>query len=367
MLDITSPAVTQLNTGRCPCRFKNVWGREMVVEKSRLVLTIAEEFSLKIKEERRKAKVIQIAPIIALVALIVFFGIVNEGFISFYNFVAILSQLAIPLILALGLTFVILMGSIDLSVEGVMGLTGSVVSLLVLNNKTPFDLGLMGIFIAMLIGPIVGLITGLIHVKAKIPSFMVTFGMSSVAAGVALLSYGAIPATIADPVFIYAAKNTFLGLPILTCIGLVVFAIAYIIQEYTAFGRYIFAIGDNESIPRQSGINVDRIKILVLVWCGFCIGLAGIIGAVRLGRGEVLIGKGNLFQAITAVVVGGTALSGGKGGVANTLLGALIVTVLQNGLILMGVNPYVQAAIQGIIIVSAVAFSVMRGNKIITK
>lgn len=339
----------------------------MVVEKSTAVLTIAEEFSLKIKEERRKAKVIQIAPIIALAALIVFFGIVNEGFISFYNFIAILSQLAIPLILALGLTFVILMGSIDLSVEGVMGLTGSVVSLLVLNNKTPFDLGLMGVFIAMLIGPVVGFITGLIHVKAKIPSFMVTFGMSSIAAGVALLSYGAIPATIADPIFIYAAQNTFLGLPILTCIGLVVFAAAYVIQEYTAFGRYIFAIGDNESIPRQSGINVDRIKILVFVWCGFCIGLAGIIGAVRLGRGEVLIGKGNLFQAITAVVVGGTALSGGKGGVANTLLGALIVTVLQNGLILMGVNPYVQAAIQGVIIVSAVAFSVMRGNKIITK
>jgi ribose transport system permease protein len=338
-----------------------------MVDRNIEVPTIAEEFSLKIKEERRKARIIQTAPFIALVVLIVFFGTVNEGFISFYNFVAILNQLAIPLVLALGLTFVILMGSIDLSVEGVMGLTGSVVSLLVLNNKTILDLGPLGILIALLIGPLVGFIIGLIHVKAKIPSFMVTFGISSVAAGVALLSYGAIPATIKEPIFIYAAQNTFIGIPVLTWVGLIVFAIAYILQEYTAFGRYVFAIGDNESIPRQSGINVDKIKILVFVWCGFCIGLAGIIGAVRLGRGEVLIGKGYLFLAITAVVVGGTALSGGRGGAANTFLGALIVTVLQNGLILMGVNPYVQAAIQGIIIVAAVAFSVMRGNKVITK
>ena len=115
------------------------------------------------------------------------------------------------------------------------------------------------------------------------------------------------------------------------------------------------------------GINVDRIKILVFVWSGVCIALAGIMGAARLGIGQVTIGRGSLFPAITAVVVGGTPLSGGKGGVVNTLLGALIVTVLQNGLILLGVNPYIQSGIQGIIIVVAVAFTVTRGTKSISK
>lgn len=338
-----------------------------MAEKNIAALSIAEEFSLKIKAERRKARAIQLAPVIALVLLMAVFGIAVKEFLSFQNLVAILSQLAIPLTLALGLTFVIMMGSIDLSVDGVMGLTGSVISLLLLNNKTTHDLGLLGVAITLAIGVVAGFVTGTVHVKAKLPSFMVSFGMTSIAAGAALLSYGAVPATIEDKVFMGLSVNAFLGIPILTWMSFAVLAIAYILQEYTAFGRYIFAIGDNESIPRQTGVNVDKVKILVFVWSGFCIGLAGIMGAARLGIGQVSIGKGSLFPAITAVVVGGTALSGGKGGVLNTLLGALIVTVLQNGLILLGVNPYIQSGIQGMIIVAAVAFSVTRGNKIITK
>jgi ribose transport system permease protein len=330
-------------------------------------LTIAEEFSLRIKAERRKERIIQMSPLIALAVLMAIFGISVREFLSLDNLVNILSQLAIPLTLSLGLTFVIMMGSIDLSVDGVMGLTGSVVSLLLLNNKTTFNLGILGVAITLSIGVAAGLTTGLIFVKARLPSFMVSFGMNSIGAGLALLSYGAVPATIEDKVFMGLAVNTFLGIPVLTWMSFALFAMAYLLQEYTAFGRYVFAIGDNESIPRQMGINVDRIKILVFIWSGFCIGLAGIMGAARLGIGQVTIGRGSLFPAITAVVVGGTSLSGGKGGVLNTLLGALIVTVLQNGLILLGVNPYIQSGIQGIIIVIAVAFSVTRGKKSISK
>lgn len=338
-----------------------------MTEKNMAVLSIAEEFSLKIKAERRKARAIQLAPVIALVLLMAVFGIAVNEFLSIQNLVTILSQLAIPLTISLGLTFVIMMGSIDLSVEGVMGLTGSVISLLLLNNKTTLDLGLVGVLITLAIGMGAGFITGIIHVKAKLPSFMVSFGMTSIAAGFALLSYGAVPATIGDKVFMGLAVNTILGIPILTWMSFALLAIAYVLQEHTVFGRYIFAIGDNESIPRQTGINVDKVKILVFTWSGFCIGLAGIMGAARLGIGQVSIGNGSLFPAITAVVVGGTSLSGGKGGVLNSLLGALIVTMLQNGLILLGVNPYIQSGIQGIIIVVAVAFSVTRGRKIITK
>lgn len=339
----------------------------MMIENSNTSLSISEEFSLKVKTERRKARVIRIAPIIVLFVLIAFFGATNFEFVSISNLLTILKQLSIPLILALGMTFVILMGSIDLSIEGVMALTGCLASILILNSKTSTDLGVLGIVIVLAVGALMGLVTGLIHVKAKLPSFMVSFGISSIASGFALLCYKGIPATIKHPIFISLNKDSFLGFPLLTWIALVVFIIAYILQEYTAFGRYIYAIGDNESIPRQTGINVEKMKILVFMWSGFCIGLAGIIGLARSGRGDLLIGKGNLFTAITAVVLGGTLLSGGKGGVINTLLGALIVTVIQNGLILMGVNPYIQSAIQGIIIVSAVALSVTRGKNVITK
>ena len=338
-----------------------------MAERNNTSLSIAEEFQMRIKNENSRNKLIQFAPAIILATLILIFSIFSSNFLSFTNFRTILNQLGTPLILALGVTFVIVMGSIDLSVEGIMGLTGSVVSMLVLNNKTLLNLGFAGILLALAIGTFAGFITGLIHVKAKIPSFMVSFGMSSIAAGFALLSYGAVPATIADPIFKSIAGDSFIGIPIITWISMVIFTIAYILQEYTAFGRYVFAIGENEGILKSCGINIGKIKMLVFAWSGFCIGLAGIIGAARLMRGDVSIGLGYQFPAITAVVVGGTSLSGGKGGVLNTFVGALIVTVLQNGLILLGVNPYIQQAIQGIIIVAAVALSIARGSKVIAK
>jgi len=120
-------------------------------------------------------------------------------------------------------------------------------------------------------------------------------------------------------------------------------------------------------MPRQDGINVNKVKMLAFTWSGFCVGVAGVIGAARLGRGDIMIGTGNLFPAITAVILGGTALTGGKGGVINSLLGTLIIVILQNGLILFGVYVYIQSGIQGLIILTAVAFSVKRGNRIIVK
>jgi ribose transport system permease protein len=338
-----------------------------MAESTTIPMTVAQEFSLRIKAEKRKDRMIALSPVIILVVLMAVFGIAVPEFLSLANLVTILSQLAIPLTLALGLTFVIMMGSIDLSVDGIMGLAGSAVSLLLLNNKTTYNLGLAGVLIALLIGVAAGLVTGTVHVKARLPSFMVSFGMTSIGAGLALLTYRAVPATIQDPVFMGLAVNAFLGIPYLTWIALGMFVVGWVLQQYTAFGRYVYAIGANEGIPRQMGINVDRIKILVFVWSGVCIALAGIMGAARLGIGQVTIGRGSLFPAITAVVVGGTPLSGGKGGVVNTLLGALIVTVLQNGLILLGVNPYIQSGIQGIIIVVAVAFTVTRSTKSISK
>ncbi len=329
--------------------------------------TIAEQFAYKIQQERKKSKIVQYAPILILVILIAIFSIAAEGFFSESNLVAILTQLAVPLVLAIGATFVIIMGSIDLSVDGMMAFCGCVASILIANTKNTLNLGVWGVFIAIGVGAAFGFLAGFLYVKLRIPSFMVTFGLTNVGAGLAVLSYGLEPATVVDEGFRNLALVNIGPAPIITYIALGVFVVALILQKYTPFGRYVFAIGDNEQVPKMAGVNVNRVKILAFVWSGICIGIAGVLVLALLGRGDITMGKGQLFPALTAVVVGGTAMSGGRGGVVNTLIGAFIMTVLRNGLIMFGVSQYMLVGVQGAIILIAVAASVARGKKIINK
>ena len=240
-------------------------------------------------------------------------------------------------------------------------------SILVLNNQNTLNLGILGMVIVMMIGLLSGTIIGLIHVKAKLPTFMVSFGMSSIATGVGILSYGGVPATIQDPMLVQLSQASFIGIPFITWVAFVVLIVAYILQTYTSFGRYVYAIGTNEAVTRMSGVNINRVKVLVFAFCGLCLGIAGVLGSIRLGHGEIMIGKGTMFPAVTAVIVGGSSLSGGKGGIINTLVGTLIITVLNNGLILLGINPYIQTGVQGIIILVAVALTVRHKSDQISK
>ncbi len=331
-------------------------------------MTIAQEFDAKIKSENKRMKIMQIAPLLVLAALVLFFAVViGPAFASVENLDAILNQMAIPLLIAIGLTYVILIGSIDLSIDGVVGMSAAFMSLLVMNNKNSNDLGLVGIIIAVGACLIIGLIIGLVHVKIKIPSFMVSFSFMYIAMGLAMLSYGGIPASITDPGIVAVPKTSFLGIPVITWVSLGVLLVAYLIQEYTAFGRHMYAVGTSENIPRMAGVNVNKVKILVFVFAAACYGVAGVLGGIRLGQGQMQIGVGTMFPAQAAVVVGGTSLSGGKGGVLNTLIGVIIITVLENGLVLLGVSPYIKTGIQGLIIIVAVALTVMRSNKNICK
>ncbi len=330
-------------------------------------MSISLEFAQKIKNQNRRDKITKYSSAIVLLGLIAVFAVIAPGFFSLTNMMTILTQIATPLVLALGLTFVVLTGSIDLSIDGTMGLAGTVVGFLVANNQNSMDLGVFGILIAVMIGMLSGLAIGCIYVKARIPSFMVSYGMSSITSGIAQSINGSLPATITSEGFRGLALHSFLGLPYITWLALALFLVAYIIQEKTAFGRCLFAVGANEKIPKMSGVNVERVKILAFVWAGLCIGLAGVIGAARLGQGTILVGRNNLFPTMTAVVVGGTLFSGGKGGVLNTLFGVLIVTVLNNGLVLLGIQAELQKGIQGMVIVIAVVASVMRSRKLISK
>lgn len=325
--------------------------------------TIAEEFAKKIADEQRRNRLVQLIPRLILFAFVVLASLFVTGFFTGSNFINLLNQAAIPLILATGITNVIILGGIDLSIEGVMGFSASIVSLLVLNTKNDMDLGLTGIAITIAIGTAVGVFTGILHVKMRIPSFMASFGIGSVITGFGVMSYGGRPATIAYELFPAISQGKFLGVPYLTYLAMGVFLVGCFIQKYTAFARAIYALGDNEGVLRSTGINVDAVKIKAFAWCACCASIAGVFGAIRLNRGEVIIGQGNLFTTITALVVGGASLAGGKGGMLESLIGVCIVVVIQNCMILLGVNPYVQEAVKGVIIIVAVALSVTRGKK----
>lgn len=327
------------------------------------VATIAEEFAKKIAGERRRNRLLQLVPRITLLCFVVLASLFISGFCSFDNAKNLLNQAAIPLILATGITNIIIIGGIDLSLEGVMGFTGSVVTLLVLNNKNGMDLGIVAIAGTIAAGTLAGVATGLMHVKFRIPSFMVSFGMGSVLMGLGIMAYGGKPATVRYWLFPAINNGSFLEIPYLTYMAIGIFLVGCFIQRYTAFGRAIFAIGDNESVLRSTGINVDLVKVKAFAWCACCASIAGVFGAIRLNRGEVIIGQGNLFTTITALVVGGASLAGGKGGMVESLIGVCIVTVIQNCMILLGVDAFIQEAVKGIIIIIAVSLSVARGKK----
>jgi ribose transport system permease protein len=338
-------------------------------KQKRANMTITEEFAEKVRRDNFKERVMQVAPVMVLLLLILVFSIAcGHNFASKENLVAILNQLAIPLIVAFGLTFVIMIGSIDLSIDGTVGMAGSLMAVFVLNSQFPgMNMGIGGALLAILTSVVIGLIVGVVHVKLRIPSFMVTFAFMYICRGIGMLSYQGHPPTINDPLFVSLAKASFLGIPFITWVALAMLALCYFIQEYTAFGRYIYAVGTNESIPRAVGVSVDRVKIQVFTLAGFLFGVAGVVGAIRLGQGQVGIGEGLMFPAQAAVVVGGTSLAGGKGGVVNTIVGVLIMTVLTNGLVLLSVNPYVRTGIQGLIILVAVILTIPRGGQVISK
>ncbi len=307
------------------------------------------------------------APLMVLVALCAIVAAINPNFLTFSNFVRISQAAMIPLVLGLGATFVILMGSIDLSVEGVLALAAVVLSLVVLNGANANDFGVLGALFVLLIGAGMGFLNGVIHVKMRIPSFMATLGMWFVGVGVANAILGGLAVRINEPLIRGLAIDRFLGLPWGVWLALVALGIAWVIQEHTRLGRYMYALGGGEELAALSGIPANRVRIAIFTIAGVFYALGGILAAAQLGLGNALIGQGRLFTTITAVVVGGTALSGGQGSVLQTLVGVLIVVVLANGMVLMGVSPYVQQAVQGLLIIAAVAISIDRARNRIVK
>jgi ribose transport system permease protein len=322
-------------------------------------VTLARSADQRVRRLRRW-RIASWAPVIVLVLLCAIIAAINPNFLTFGNFVRISQAAMIPLVLGLGATFIILMGSIDLSVEGVLTLAAVSLSMLVLNGANSNNLGVLAALIVLVTGAGVGFVNGIIHVRLRVPSFMVTLGTWFIGVGVANALLGGMAIRINDPLVRALAIERFLGFPWGVWLALFCLAVALFVQNYTRLGRYIYALGGGEELAALSGIPVAHVRIATFTLAGVFYAIGGILAAAQLGLGNAQIGNGRLFTTITAVVVGGTALSGGQGSVLQTLIGVLIVVVLSNGMVLMGVPPSVQIGAQGLMIIAAVALSIDR-------
>lgn len=308
---------------------------------------------------RRGVSLRDAGPPIALVVLFGVFAALSPGFRTVSNVQNVLDAAAVLAVVACGISFVLMTGSIDLSAPGIMGASAITVALLVANNRNDNDLGLVGIVVAVGLAAALGCLSGLALVLLKVPSFMATLGVSAVGLGVATLLFAGVQPNVTDPLLEGWAVERFAGLAHLTWIALACVLVAWAVQRYTRLGRYAFAIGGAEEVLALSGVRVAPYKVAVFTLAGAFYGLAGVMVTSQLGAGLVQAGKGYDFAAITAAVVGGTLLTGGRGGILHSTVGVLLVTVLTNGLVQVGVSPYWQGGVQGLIVVAAVAAAVI--------
>ena len=292
-------------------------------------------------------------PGLALLVLCVGFGVAEPRFATLQNLWAIADRSAVPLILAVGMSFVVLQGSIDLALEGTMAACSLALAMLVLNSRSALDLGAAGIALALVPGFLLGLLNGGLVTRLGVPSFMATLGVWSASLGAAMLVSGGQPPLILDQGMRAFGLGRTGAVPNLALVAGAVVALGHGLQHYTRFGRYSMAIGGGEALARLSGIAVGRYKVAAFALSGFLAGLAGVLASMQIGLGHVDIGLGQMLATITAVVIGGTPLSGGRGGVLQSALGALILAVLANGMIFVGVTPELQKAVQGAIILLA--------------
>ena len=289
-------------------------------------------------------------------------SLLSSAFLSTTNLINVVRQMSVVGLIALGVTGVIVSGGIDLSSGSVVGLTAVVAASLAQDPDyaTPFYPGLhlpliVAVLAACVVGALVGSINGSLVAKTRIPPFIATLGTFTAIRGLALLYTGGRPISDLTDAYNFIGQGDVLGIPVPIIILVIMAVVTHILYAHTKFGKYIYAIGGNEQAARVSGIDASRFKMLIYVYAGFLAGLAGLVVSSRIGSGQPGLGVGYELDAIAAAVIGGTSLSaGGIGTVAGTIVGALIIGVLNNILDLTNVSAYFQQIIKGCIIVGAV-------------
>ena len=309
----------------------------------------------------RRETLVKWAPLLVLIVLCAFFAVMEPRFLSTRNFARILIAASPALMVAIGVTFVIIMGSIDLSMEGTVSVcaVGFAFCFLWLGG-TLASWAWLALPIAMLVGAALGFINGLVHVKLKIPSFMASLAMGFVGTGLAMVMTGGDRIRIEDELFRSLLTERLLGFPLMVYVAGIFLLIAWFIQTRTTLGRNFYAVGGGEDLAIASGLNVNRVRVLGFTLAGVFFSVGALLAVGRIGIAETATGNNFMFLSITAVVVGGTALWGGIGGVWNTLVGVLIVFVIGTGMVVIGLPGYVQDGVLGILVILAVILSTDR-------
>lgn len=318
-------------------------------------------------------------PFIALLVLAAYLTAATPFFLTESNLVNVARRTSVIAIFAIGQTFVILTGGIDLSVGAIGALAASVAAVCMTQqiNILGVQIGplgfIEGLIVALAVGLIAGLINGLLITRGRIPDFIATLGTLEAFRGIALIVTGGLPVPshltatelrgYLPSEMIAMGSGDFLGIPIAALIALGIAAVAWFVLRYTALGRSIFAVGGNREAARVTGISIDRTKIAVYVISGLLAAIAGFVLAGRLNSANALMAGEDNLNSIAAVVIGGTNLFGGQGGVIGSVIGALITGVLNNGLNLLNVSAFYQRIVQGAVIITVVIFDQWRRRR----
>jgi ribose transport system permease protein len=309
------------------------------------------------------ARLTAIAPLITLVFLIAVFGSLSPSFLTLDNAANILRQISITAIIATGLTFVILTAEIDLSVAQVANAAGIVVAYFTAQEayvniaNVPLP-GMLALLLALATGAGLGLVTAIGVTRIGIPSFIMTLAMMQIAAGIcALLVRGQIAYNV-PPLVRTLGAGTVLGVPWIVVIAALFLLVGHLVLTHTRFGRYVYMVGGNREAAEYSGVNVKLVIAAVLVIGGFCSGVAGILGVAYYGSAQQNEFDDYLLDSIAAVVVGGTSLFGGRGGIPNTIVGLFVLGVLNNGLDHVDIDSFLKILIRGLILLLALIINV---------
>ncbi len=295
--------------------------------------------------------------LVALIALCVILSLASKSFLTTSNLLNVLQQISINFTIAIGMSFIILLGGIDLSVGSNTAFCGLIMAILMKNAMVPVWLSIL---IGILCAGLVGLINGTLITLFNLPPFIATLGMMSIARGIAYTITAGQPIYTFPPSFTGITARV-MGIPLITIIIMILlFVVAAYALKYMKYGRYIYAIGGNENCAKLSGINVKKVKCLAYVISGFCCGIAGMLLTSRLDSAVPTNADGAEMDAIAAVVIGGISMNGGEGKLTGTLIGALIIGVIGNGLNLLNVPQGAQKMVKGLIILIAVIVDVLR-------
>ncbi|MDO0993767.1 ABC transporter permease subunit [Staphylococcus borealis] len=294
----------------------------------------------------------KIIPFIGLILLIIVVSILNPSFLDLSNLLNLLRQISINGLIAFGMTFIILTGGIDLSVGSILALSSAFIALMITSGVDP----IIALIIGVLIGFVLGAVNGLLVTKGNMAPFIATLATMTIFRGLTLVITDGNPITNLGDSYLFQlfGKGYFIGIPVPAVTMIIVFIILLIILQKTTFGRHTYAIGGNEVAAKISGIKVNKIKIFIYGISGLMSALAGGILTSRLNSAQPTAGMSYELDAIAAVVLGGTSLTGGKGRIVGTLIGVFIIGVLNNGLNLLGVSSFYQQVVKGVVILIAV-------------